>query len=120
MVAPTSSQSLPSLKVLRYPSLKHPGFEYATFTLYGQLLQIVLLPEVFEYLKDPVTLQLAPEFRLFPFRSSLTQGISFDFFSSPYLDISVQGVALSRKKRGILPITREGISPFGHRRITAS
>ncbi len=27
-----------------------------------------------------------------PFRSSLTKGLSFDFFSSPYLDISVQEV----------------------------
>jgi len=32
-------------------------------------------------------------FRLFPVRSSLTKGISFDFFSSGYLDISVPRVA---------------------------
>ena len=32
-------------------------------------------------------------FGLFPFRSPLTQGISFDFFSSGYLDVSVLRVA---------------------------
>lgn len=41
-------------------------------------------------------LQPRPEgrFSLFPFRSSLTKGISCDFFSCAYLDISVQRVPL--------------------------
>ena len=40
-------------------------------------------------------------FGLFPFRSSLTQGISYDFFSSGYLDISVPLVSpLCHKDKG--------------------
>lgn len=56
-------------------------------------------------------------FGLFPFRSSLTQGISYDFFSSAYLDISVQ--RLTEPDKSGTPLTRK-VSPFGQERITAS
>lgn len=108
MVAPTSYQSLPSLIVLRYLSLHFLDFDYGTVTLFGQVFQTVCLSRKVKYTKDPVTLRLAPEFRLFPFRSSLTQGISFDFFSSGYLDISVHRVAFPRKCGGSARLRAQG------------
>ena len=59
-------------------------------------------------------------FRLLPFRSSLTQGISFDLFSCAYLDISVQRVPDHNTRLWTLWYNPEWVSPFGHRRIGAS
>ena len=56
-------------------------------------------------------------FRLFRFRSPLTYGISFDLFSCPYLDVSVQGVP---HRAYASTLHKGGVSPFGHRRIKAS
>ena len=70
-------------------------------------------------MSDPTTLPINWKFRLIPFRSSLTKELSFDFFSSPYLDISVQEVPRSDKSE-LLRFTSEWVSPFGHRRIKSS
>ena len=55
-------------------------------------------------------LQPPPEggFGLFPVRSSLTKGISYDFFSSGYLDISVPQLTSLLKRVGDLPLDRPG------------
>lgn len=59
---------------------------------------MVTYSTVFCYLFQSVYLTLQPlstcvgGLDMSPFRSSLTKGLSFDFFSSPYLDISVQEV----------------------------
>ena len=58
-------------------------------------------------MKNPTTPLINQWFGLFPFRSSLTQGISFDFFSSLYLDISVQ-VVISPPKVESHAITHGG------------
>ena len=91
MVTPDSSQSLPSLKVLRCLSFM--------FSISDTQLSCSLARhsrrfsyQKHEVMKDPTTPYPKVGFGLFPFRSSLTQGISFDLFSSPYLDISVQEV----------------------------
>ena len=55
-------------------------------------------------------------FRLLRFRSPLTYAISIDFFSSCYLDVSVHSVPL----RLTPDPYKRGVSPFGHRRISAS
>ncbi len=92
------------------------NFTYGTFTLFGHLFHGVLLPK---YSHDGApTTPTEVWFRLFPVRSSLTKGISYDFFSSAYLDISVQLVPAPTKSEDHL--TKRWISPFGHRRITAS
>ena len=68
------------------------NFTYETLTLFGHLFHGVLL-SLLKRVSDPTTpLDLRRRFGLSPFRSSLTRGLSFDFFSSPYLDISVQEV----------------------------
>lgn len=61
-------------------------FAYTTITFYSHSFQSVLLRKSF-HIGTPTT---PPKwFGLFPFRSSLTKGISYVFFSSAYLDISV-------------------------------
>ena len=56
-------------------------------------------------------------FGLFPVRSSLTKGISYDFFSSAYLDISVRRVTHLKQSLRAPMISHGEITLFGHRRI---
>ena len=87
---------LPSLQVpraCRYSGYRplHRRFAYETLTLFGWLshtirlrfniLMSVLTPYLFLNTVWPLPISLATTF-----------GISFDFFSSPYLDVSVQEV----------------------------
>ena len=69
-------------------------FAYETFTLCGGPSHVLLLTSV-----NTVSLVRTPKIFLlsvWPLPRSLatTSGISFDFFSSPYLDVSVQAVPL--------------------------
>ena len=92
-------------------------FVYATFTLYGHLFHSVLLTKKVQYW-SPTT----PDkiwFGLFPVRSSLTKGISFDLFSSGYLDISVPQLTFLCTRQRTSCITTTEVTLFGHRRITA-
>ena len=50
-----------------------------------------------------------------PISLAATPGISFDFFSSGYLDVSVPRVGALKERRGI----PRQVSPFGHPRIDA-
>lgn len=90
MVGPDSDWSLPSPEILRYQTT------LVIISLTRLSLSLVTYSTVFCYHNQSVCLTLQPHdkswFGLNPFRSSLTQGLSFDFFSSPYLDISVQEV----------------------------
>lgn len=72
-------------------------FKYTALTFFGLLFHGVLLSKK----SNIEVLQPRPEgrFRLFPFRSSLTQGISYDFYSSGYLDISVPLVTFLSKRQ---------------------
>lgn len=97
MVPPDSFQSLPSSKVLgnsvRYVTILNTWLSHS----------LAIHSRMFFYRDAPDVRLPQPQqswFRLIPFRSSLTQGISYDFSSSTYLDISVQCVPfLSLKVR---------------------
>ena len=54
-----------------------------------------------------------------PLSLAATDGISVDFFSSPYLDVSVQAVPSMRLciHRMVVTLAGNGVSPFGHPRI---
>ena len=100
-------------------------FAYGTFTLFRwpshtillgfHLLITVLTPDVFLLLVWPLPLSLAT-----------TCGISFDFFSSPYLDVSVRAVppASLSIQHAVTRHDSGRIAPFGYlwfkRLLTAS
>ena len=82
-------------RVQRYSgsSLTVFSFAYGTLTLFGLPSHAVLLVfVVFKVVRTPKALLLS----VWPLPRSLatTYGISVDFFSSPYLDVSVQAVPL--------------------------
>ena len=57
--------------------------------------------------------------RAFPLSLAATRGISVDFFSSGYLDVSVPPVRLPPLWiHGGMPAKGRRVSPFGHRRVT--
>ena len=94
------------------------NFAYETFTLCGvpsQVLRLSLL--VTCAVRTPKVFLLA----VWPLPRSLatTCGISVDFFSSPYLDVSVQAVSLIQLciHCTMIYIAIYRISPFGHLRI---
>ena len=87
MVGVDSSGSLPSPKVLRCQT------NVSLISITRLSLSLATYSTVFFYLASIVYLVLQHRnklrFGLFPFRSPLTKGISFGFFSSGYLDVSV-------------------------------
>ena len=92
-MVPPSSHGIP--RVPRYSGFHAPTptFEYGTLTLFGLPSHAVLLVfVVFKVVRTPKALLLS----VWPLPLSLatTHGISVDFFSSPYLDVSVQAVPL--------------------------
>jgi hypothetical protein len=58
-------------------------------------------------------------FGLFPFHSPLPQGISVDFSSSPYLDVSVRGVTTPIRSAAVLPAAGSPIRASPDRRLRA-
>lgn len=72
--------------------LKFIDFDYRTFTFFGLVSQLVLLsmPFIIQVLQPH--LYLYSWFRLGPLSLATTRGISFDYFSSRYLDVSVPWV----------------------------
>ena len=92
-MVPPSSHGIP--RVPRYSGYhaSTPTFTYGTLTLFGLPSHAVLLVfVVFQVVRTPRTLLSS----VWPLPRSLatTSGISVDFFSSPYLDVSVQAVPL--------------------------
>ena len=92
-MVPPSSHGIP--RVPRYSGYhaSTPTFTYGTLTLFGLPSHAVLLVfVVFKVVRTPKALLLS----VWPLPRSLatTYGISVDFFSSPYLDVSVQAVPL--------------------------
>ena len=92
-MVPPCSHGIP--RVPRYSGYHAPTFifEYWTITIFGLpshavpltsvVLKVVLTPKILLSLVWPLPRSLAT-----------TSGISVDFFSSPYLDVSVQAVPL--------------------------
>ena len=94
-MVPPYSHGIP--RVPRYSGYHAPTsvFAYGTLTPYGLPSQTVLLTfVVLKVVRTPKTLLSS----VWPLPRSLatTCGISVDFFSSPYLDVSVQAVPLIR------------------------
>ena len=63
----------------------------------------------------PPSLSRGVRFGLFPFRSPLLRESHFDFFSSPYLDVSVRGVPVPYGTPKAINLWQE--VPFGNLRI---
>ena len=114
MVTPASARSLPS------PNLLRKSLEFVSICIRDCHPLWSPIPRCSTDETNSLVGSYNPTrrwFRLFPFRSSLTQGISYDFFSSAYLDISVQ--RLTEPDKSGTPLARK-VTPFGHERITAS
>ena len=95
-------------------------FAYETFTLFGGPSHVLLLTfSIPSAVRTPKVLLLS----VWPLPRSLatTCGISVDFFSSPYLDVSVQ--AVPRIRLFYSPYadcsSHSRVSPFGNPRIKA-
>ena len=117
-MVPPSSHGIP--RVPRYSGFHAPTptFEYGTLTLFGLPSHAVLLVfVVFKVVRTPKALLLS----VWPLPLSLatTHGISVDFFSSPYLDVSVQAVPLIYLFDSVYDAVSsiQRIAPFGHLRI---
>ena len=117
-MVPPSSHRIP--RVLWYSGYCLPSsvFVYGAITLYCLPSHAVQLTLLIHYaVRTPETF-LLPVWPL-PRSLATTCGISFDFSSSPYLDVSVQAVPLIQlwihcMIHGNYPMW---ISPFGHLRI---
>ena len=95
-------------------------FAYETFTLFGGPSHVLLLTfSIPSAVRTPKVLLLS----VWPLPRSLatTCGISVDFFSSPYLDVSVQAVPLVHLciQHTMTGHDSSRIAPFGYLRITA-
>ena len=95
-------------------------FAYETFTLFGGPSHVLLLTfSIPSAVRTPKVLLLS----VWPLPRSLatTSGISVDFSSSPYLDVSVQAVPLIYLFYSVYDIqaTLVWIAPFGNLRIKA-
>ena len=119
-MVPPYSHGIP--RVPRYSGYHAPTltFEYGTLTLFGLPSHAVLLVfVVFKVVRTPKALLLS----VWPLPLSLatTDGISVDFFSSPYLDVSVQAVPLIHLCIQCMMIKHDfnRIAPFGNLRINA-
>ena len=95
-------------------------FGYETVTLSGRPSHAVLLSSYIHFAVLTPTVFLQPVWPP-PLSLATTRGISVDFFSSPYLDVSVQAVPLVCL---CIQHTMSGhdsrrIAPFGYLRIKA-
>ena len=95
-------------------------FAYETLTLFGGPSHVLLLTfSIPSAVRTPKVLLLS----VWPLPRSLatTCGISVDFFSSPYLDVSVQAVPLVHLciQHTMTGHDSSRIAPFGYLRITA-
>ena len=93
-------------------------FAYETITLCGGPSHVLLLTFSIPYaVRTPKVLLLS----VWPLPRSLatTCGISVDFFSSPYLDVSVQAVPhnLLFDSQRVAGVLLQRVSPFGNPRI---
>ena len=114
MVLAASHRISPVPRYSGYHSSKQPSM-YRTFTPYGGPSQIASICVVYSKCGPTTPARPRPDwFGLFPFRSPLLRESLIDFFSSAYLDVSVQQVRL------LSDILLLGwVAPFGHLRIKA-
>ena len=93
-MVPPSSHGIPRVPQYSGYSRLNSDFRYMTFTFYGAPSHALLLSYSMRYAVQTPEKLLLP---VWPLSLSLatTQEISVDFFSSPYLDVSVQAVPLA-------------------------
>ena len=114
MVPPYShgDSSCPAVLWIRIALLR---FAYGALTRYGRPSHAVLLtPQIHVSVLTPWI--LLPMVWPLPLSLATTSGISVDFFSSPYLDVSVQAVPFLQLFDSLQDALRR-VSPFGNLRI---
>ena len=120
-MVPLSSHGIPSVpRYFGYCRLLR-SFVYTTLTPYGAASQLFRLNLCNAFMQSTTpTVLLRPVWPL-PLSLATTSGISFDFSSSPYLDVSVQAVPLIQLWIHCMIHRRYPmwIAPFGHLRINA-
>jgi hypothetical protein len=90
-VVPPSSHRVSRVRRYSGYSPLYSPFAYVTFTLFRRPFHAVLL-EFVQILAVRTPKALLPSVWPLPLSLATTYGISVDFFSSPYLDVSVQAV----------------------------
>ena len=106
------------------PTRGHPRaastFTYGAVTLFGRPSQAVQLVSSVPC-RGPTTPPPKGTVWASPRSLAATDGVSVDFLSSGYLDVSVPRVALPYLciQHGILAHDGKGVAPFGHLRIDA-
>ena len=119
-MVPPYSHRVPRVRRYSGYSWSHSSFVYESLTLYGSASHPIQLD-----LCVPSTVRtpkvLLPSVWPAPLSLATTQGISFDVFSSPYLDVSVQAVpsAYLCIQYTVTGLDSSRVSPFGYPRITA-
>ena len=96
------------------------SFIYGSLTLYGVSSHTLRLDSSIPFaVRTPQV--LLPMVWPLPLSLATTQGISFDVFSSPYLDVSVQAVPFIYLwiQYMMTGLDSGRVSPFGHPRVTA-
>ena len=91
-----------------------------TITLFGSLSQVIRLDALLHIVVLTPRILLLSVWPL-PLSLATTSGISFDFSSSPYLDVSVQGVPLTMlfDSHSDLWFFITGVPTFGNLRVNA-
>ena len=109
-------------RVPRYSGsrLSAPAFGYGALTLSSRPSHAVLLASSDRDV-CPQPRRINPPVWPLPRSLATTSGISVDFFSSPYLDVSVQEVPYSMLfySQGVDRVLLCRVSPFGNPRIIA-
>ena len=107
-------------RVPRYSGYSQPLtlFGYRALTFFGRPSHTFLLSACVLYAVQTPVVLLPPVWPL-PRSLATTSGISVDFFSSPYLDVSVQAVPHSElfDSQRVDGVLLRRVSPFGYPRI---
>ena len=90
-MVPPSSHRIPRVRQYSGYSSLASAFAYMTLTFFGGLSQILRLTSTILVAVRTPAVFLPPVWPL-PLSLATTRGISVDFSSSPYLDVSVQAV----------------------------
>ena len=119
MVPPSSHRVSRVRRYSGYGWPLHP-FAYVTLTLFRWPSHAILLELCIPCAVRTPAVLLPPVWPL-PRSLATTGGISFDFSSSPYLDVSVQAVPLIKLLIHLMigTLAGTGVSPFGHPRVGA-
>ena len=119
MVPPASHQVSRVPRYSGYWPVSSP-FAYGTLTLYGWAFQLLILLDSQNHYASPNPKRYCyPLVWPLPRSLATTYGISIDFFSCGYLDVSVPNVSLVHLCIHVryLGINPRWVSPFGHLRI---